>query len=198
MFTSSQLYFGSEPCCLDIFTLRYRWFGAIWKYEGNHQTVLGFWFGDNKRDVVEQAHDAGWISFVDSNDPEATRSVYEHIRNRQREHDWGQRSRLALYTAFIKPWKDVPPGWYVIRSDRRFPFYVAAIRKTKFFVWLEHASVCETQRDVDIFLERVNREHGVKLQVVSRNMMISCLRSQGKSSSAGDGQCRRRTRRNDA
>ena len=54
MFTSSQLYFGTQPGCLDIFTLRYRWFGAVWKYEGNHQIVLGFWFGDNKRALLNK------------------------------------------------------------------------------------------------------------------------------------------------
>jgi hypothetical protein len=173
MSSSSQIYFGAESHCLDIFILRYRWFGAVWKCKGNYQIVLGFWFGDNQQEIVKQARDARWTSFIDSKDSEAIRSVYKHVRYVQREHDWDKRSRLALHTAFTRPWKDVSPGWYVIRSHSHFPFYIAAVRKKKIFIWLEHVSVCEAEGDVDCFLERVNQVHGIELHVLSPDIVKS-------------------------
>ncbi len=166
MAATSQVHFGCILGCLDIFTLSYRWFGAVWKYKGNHRMVLGFWFGDNIQDIIQQANDAGWHSFVHSNEREGTRSVYDHIRNQQKQQDWDKRSRLPLRTAFKKPWKDVKEGWYVIRSRSVYPLYVSAVYRRKYSVWVEHVGICEDQVDLDHFIEQVNQEHKMNLQVL--------------------------------
>lgn len=166
MASTSKVHFGCISGCLDIFTLRYRWFGAAWQYQDEHQIVLGFWFGDNIQEIIQQANNAGWHSFDHSNVPKDARSVYDHIRNQQKQQDWDKRSRLPLRTAFKKPWKDVREGWYVIRSRSIYPLYVSAVYRRKYSVWVEHVCLCEDQVDLDHFIEQVNQDYKMNLQVL--------------------------------
>lgn len=164
---TTPLYFECVPSCLDIFTLSYRWFGAVWTEEAGNQTVLAFWFGNDRQDILDQAQREGWGVFVQTKDQQMIQRIYQQIRSQQRVHDWNKCSRLPIHKAFTKPWKDVKPGWYVIRSRQQFPFYVSAIRRERYSMWMQHVGLCENQRELDHFLEQVNGEHGISLKMLS-------------------------------
>jgi hypothetical protein len=161
------LYFGCEDGCLDINTLQYRWFGAVWKLQGSVKIVCGYWFGNSESDVRNQARIYGSLQNVST---EHLQDVYSSIRKIQNEKDWKQRSRLPFFSLFTSPWKGVDSGWYIIRSRETYPFYVSAIRKKRFSVWLEHVSICENRQNFDEFVAKVNREHDIQLKIVSRKV----------------------------
>jgi hypothetical protein len=54
MKTGSKVFFACAPQYLDPFSLTYRWFGAVWRYEANLKIVEGFWFSTQKDDVIKQ------------------------------------------------------------------------------------------------------------------------------------------------
>ncbi|NRF90566.1 hypothetical protein HQN89_05880 [Paenibacillus frigoriresistens] len=37
------------------------------------------------------------------------------------------------------------------------------MHKKKFFIWLEHSAVCETEEELQAFIKQVNEEHQDKL-----------------------------------
>jgi hypothetical protein len=160
------LYFGCEKGYLDIHTLKYRWLGAIWRYQGSLRIVMGYWFGESESEIRKQIQFYGQTHSCDTKD---LQEVYSTIQDLQKEQAWKQRSRLSIFAIFKSPWKDVKSGWYILRSRKNYPFYVSAIQKKKFSIWLEHVSVCETEEHLNEFLAKVNQEHNIQLQFLNED-----------------------------
>ena len=160
------LYFGCEKGYLDIHNLTYRWFGAIWRYQGSLKIVMGYWFGDSQSEIRKQIQFYGQTHSCDTKN---LQEVYSTIRDLQNEQDWKQRPRLSIFAIFKSPWKDLKSGWYILRSRKTYPFYVSAIQKRNFSIWLEHVSVCETEEHLKEFLAKVNQEHNIQLQFLNED-----------------------------
>lgn len=164
------LYFGCEKGYLDIHTLKYRWFGAVWRYQGSLKIVIGYWFGDSESEIRKQTQFYGHTHYCGTND---LQEVYSTIREIQKEQDWKQRSRLSFFTLFKSPWRNVKLGWYILRSRKTYPFYVSAIQKKNFYIWLEHVSVCETEEHLNEFISKVNQEHNIQLQFLNEDIDLN-------------------------
>ncbi|MCZ8513563.1 hypothetical protein O9H85_14190 [Paenibacillus filicis] len=158
-----DVMFGCAQGYLDPFTLQNKWFGAVWCYRDNLQMVMGYWFADSQTDLLNNVRKAGWTHWIDDASSIKLKKVYDSIRMEQEKLDWQRRSCLRLSAAFRKPWKHVKPGWYVLRSNRDFPTHVSAIQKKRYTVWLVHVAVCENEKDLFRFIERVQRQHSIKL-----------------------------------
>ncbi len=158
--------FGSLPSCLDIFTLRYRWFGVVWSENSRGLTIKGFWFGDSREDVKQQAVRAGLEPWMDCQKEETVSTIYSHIRREQDAADWQRCSCLPPRSGFTHPWNEVPKGWYVIRSQPRYPAYVAAVKRSRFRVRILHSRLCEHASDASEFVNAVSREQGVEFRFV--------------------------------
>ena len=161
MRSASTVFFGCAPHYLDSITLTFRWFGAVWRYEANLKMVEGFWFSNHKEDIIQHVK-AKWGSWREVTDPIEIKSVYESIREKQKQLDWKKRSLLSLKSVFS--WRETTSGWYLIRSNNNYPFYISVVKKNRFFAWLMHADICENAADVDHFIENVNRAHNIKLK----------------------------------
>jgi hypothetical protein len=162
MKAGSTVFFGCAPQYLDPYSLTYRWFGAVWRYEADLKMVEGFWFSTQKEDFIEQVK-AKWENWSEVTDPIEIKSIYEGIRNKQKQQDWKKRSLLSLKSVFS--WRGTKSGWYILRSDLNFPFYISVIKKNRFFAWIIHADICESAADVNRFIENVNREHNIKIKL---------------------------------
>lgn len=90
--------------------------------------------------------------------------IYRSIRNKQQEQDWETRQRLPVMTAFKKPWKNTPEGWYVLRSRETFPLHLSIVQKTKYSVWLEHSAVCENEAELTACITRAAQTHNLQLK----------------------------------
>ncbi|MFC5451290.1 hypothetical protein [Paenibacillus aestuarii] len=161
-------HFSCAPGYLDIYSLRYRWFGAVWTLnEQNQRVVSGYWFGNNREDVVEQALHEGWNSFIEVAGESSIKSIYETFRRRQQEIDWHKRSLLINKSLFSKVWKTAKSGWYIIKSRDHFPFYISSVKKKGHLVYLEHADICENEAEIRSFINKVNEEHQIKLPIAA-------------------------------
>lgn len=159
-------FFGSLPSCLDICTLRYRWFGVVWSENSQGLTVKGFWFGDSPEDVKRQAVRAGCEPWADCQKEETVSTIYSYIRREQNAADWQRCSCLPLGRGFTHPWNEVQKGWYVIRSQSRYPAYVAAVKRGRVRVRILHSRLCENASDASEFVNAVSKEQGVEFRFV--------------------------------
>ncbi|GGL54872.1 hypothetical protein [Sporolactobacillus putidus] len=153
------LYFGTGQNYLDIFSLRYRWFGAVWKVRAETTILLRYAFADNE-EVAKAKIQSGESA---KRDDAHLEEIYKFIRNTQKDEDWGKRSRLHLFGVRESPWKKMKPGWYIVRSRKQYPLYISAVHVKRFSTWLNHTAVCENQKDVSDFIQKVNRTHHIKL-----------------------------------
>lgn len=156
----SVIYAGYGTSYLDITSLSYRWFGAIWYYQNGVRVICGYWFHDSKDEIVEQ------IINTTSNyqlDHSSIKEIYIFIRQEQKRLDWERRSRLPFFMRFRKPWRGSPSGWYILFSREQFPLVTTCIRKTNISIWIEHISVCEAKQDVDVFISKINEFHQIQL-----------------------------------
>jgi hypothetical protein len=165
-----DVYFAHAPGYLDIYTLSYRWFGAVWTLNNElQQLVRGYWFGNEQEEVIRQAKHAGWHFLNEVKNEGIIRPIYEAFRRMQRELDWNKRSRLSIRSSVSRPWRTVKPGWYIIRSRDQFPLYISSVQKRGWIVYLEHADVCENETDIRNFIDKVNCEHNIKFQECNWN-----------------------------
>lgn len=161
-----EVYFGVIPGCLDIFTLSYRCFGCTWVVRGSVRKITGYWFADSQDEVKAKAGKAGQLTGMRLARCADVKEMYDEIRRQQALQDWGKRSRLSIKLILKDPWRSVKPGWYVLRSREPYPNYVSAIRKGRWFAWIEHVAVCETEQDLHSFISAVNTEHRIQLTVL--------------------------------
>ena len=161
MKTGSTVYFGCAPQYLDPFSLTHRWFTAVWRYEANLKMVEGFWFSAQKEDVIKQIK-AKWGNGREVTDSIEIKSIYEVIRKKQKQQDWNKRTLLSLKSVFSG--RGTKPGWYIVHSDPNYPFYISLVKKNRFFARIIHADICENAADERIFIEKINREHNIKIK----------------------------------
>lgn len=159
MRSSEPLYYGTGQKYLDIFSLHYRWFGAEWTIEEENLVILNYAFADDER--TARAKIGGGESI--QRDNTRLREIYTSIRNRQSDADWNKRSRIHTLGVRESPWKKLKPGWYIVRSRKQFPFYISSVHVRLFSTWLVHTAVCENQKEVAAFIQRVNQTHHIKL-----------------------------------
>jgi hypothetical protein len=159
---TSPIYFGLKKDCLDMYAMRYRMFGAVWKSVDGKKFILNYWFGDSEDDIQCDVKKAGYVEFKLSN-LEDIKEVYQSIRLEQELQNWFKRRKLPILTIWKKPWKNLRKGWYVLKSTKGFPMVLTCVQKKQFSIWIEHIQVCETEEDISTFLNLVNREHSIKL-----------------------------------
>lgn len=101
---------------------------------------------------------------MDRNIRTSYHSDYVSIHKKQaKKQDWENRTRLSIRTIFKSPWNEVSSGLYILKSRDKYPLHVSAVHKKKFFIWLEHSAVCETEKELDAFMKQVDDEHQVEL-----------------------------------
>ena len=162
--TLKPTYFGDGFGYLDIFALRYCWFGAVWQWHGGVRLIMGYWFADSQEELMRQTEQSGWIDVLKA-DKNEVKEIYLDIRREQARQDWERRTILSLSILFRKPWREMKPGWYIIRSRSQFPLIASCIRKSRWFIWLEHVRVCENLDDMKNFTYSINQKHGISLHL---------------------------------
>ena len=160
--TSIPTYFGYQEGYLDLKTLRYRAFGAIWKQLGRKRFILGYWFADDESEINSSVKKAGWNNLINANNQ--IKEIYKCIRSEQEKENWQKRRRLPFHSMFKKPWKGWKEGWFIIRSNNHFPCILSCIQKKQFSVWVVHVHVCEKEYDIKKFLNLINAEHNINLK----------------------------------
>ncbi|MDP4087315.1 MAG: hypothetical protein Q8934_22385 [Bacillota bacterium] len=156
-------YFGIQDGYLDMQTMKYRVFGAVWKAVNDRKYILGYWFGDNQNEIHGFIKDAGFNDII-SAQPTDIKEIYQIIRMEQDKENWSKRSRLNFFMVLKKPWKNLKKGWYVLKSSSNYPMTLTCIQKKRFSVWIEHIQVCENLKDTKRFLNLINSEHHIQLQ----------------------------------
>ncbi|MDQ0199310.1 hypothetical protein [Neobacillus ginsengisoli] len=155
-------YFGLNSGYLDIHTMKYRIFGAVWKLVDGRRYILGYWFADHENEIHCAIQKAGFSAPMISQKNEIDQ-IYQIIRTEQNKKNWSIRRRLHFLLIMKKPWKELTEGWYVLKSCNDFPMAVTCIQKKRYSIWIEHIKVCETEEDIKEFLSLVNLEHNINL-----------------------------------
>ncbi|MFP4976795.1 hypothetical protein ACE6ED_15430 [Paenibacillus sp. CN-4] len=158
-------YFGTCRGLLDPVSLEFRCFGAVWYEEHGHRYVVGYGFGEHRVEILRQFNLS--LSLRECADDRTVREIYQEIRTIQQEQDWSGRTRLPLLAAFKQPWREMRPGWYVLRSRQCFPCHVSFVHKTKTSVWLEHAAVCENDQELQACIQRASDAHQIGFTILS-------------------------------
>jgi hypothetical protein len=160
--SSTPTYFGLHQGYLDIQTMKYRIFGAVWKIANDRKYVLGYWFVDRENEIHSAIQKAGFSDLIKSEKNQID-EIYRSIRMEQEKENWSKRKRLHVLSIMKKPWKDLRKGWYVLKSNTDYPMILTCIQKKRYSIWIEHIQVCETEEDIKRFLNLVNIEHNIKL-----------------------------------
>jgi hypothetical protein len=155
-------YFGIKDGFLDMHTMKYRIFGAVWKSVDGRKYILGYWFRDKESEILWAIKDAGFTDLLKSQKNEIN-EIYQSIRMEQDKENWSKRSRLHFLSFMKKPWKDLKEGWYVIKSSSYFPCILTCIQKKRYSVWIENIQVCENKNDAIKFINLINTEHNIQL-----------------------------------
>lgn len=159
----AELYFDTGSNYLEPCSLQYKWFGAVWRYENSNQIIVGYWFGDYESDILNQISLAGRSKESLRQQSVGLIKAYEAYRSAQSKLDWNKRTLFPVVTAFREPWRNVKNGWYILRSNPRFPAHISAVHKTRVLIWLEHTAVCESEEDLQRFIDKVNTQHRISL-----------------------------------
>ncbi|MED1469205.1 hypothetical protein [Bacillus salipaludis] len=61
---SNPNYFGLKDGYLDMHTMRYRIFGAVWKLAEGRKYILGYWFADHENDIHMAIQNAGFTNII--------------------------------------------------------------------------------------------------------------------------------------
>jgi hypothetical protein len=155
-------YFGIKGGFLDMHTMKYRIFGAVWKSVDGRKYILGYWFREKESEILCAINDAGFTDLMKAHKNEIN-EIYQSIRMEQDKENWSKRSRLHFLSFMKKPWKDLKKGWYVIKSSSHFPCILTCIQKKRYSVWIEHIQVCENKNDAIKFINLINTEHNIQL-----------------------------------
>jgi hypothetical protein len=155
-------YFGLNSGYLDMNTMRYRIFGAVWKLVDGTRFILGHWFADNENDIHHALHEAGFFDPIKSQRGEIDQ-IYQAIREKQDNENWSKRRRLYFLLTRKRAWKELPKGWYVLKTGNDFPVALICIQKKSYSIWIEHIKVCEKEEHIKQFINLVNLEHNVNL-----------------------------------
>ncbi|AIQ49486.1 hypothetical protein R70723_29080 [Paenibacillus sp. FSL R7-0273] len=166
-------YFGIHPNVLEPVSLEYSSFGAFWYVDNNQRHIVGYGFGAAQLSVLAQFR--AFSLHLTCSDKEVLYQIYRSIRDKQQEQDWECSRRLSILAAFKKPWSNVPPGWYILRSRRAFPLHLSIVRKTKVSVWLEHAAVCENEDELAACITKAEQIHRLQHAFKFVDMPGGCI-----------------------
>ncbi|MGG3471377.1 hypothetical protein ABES02_28385 [Neobacillus pocheonensis] len=158
---STPTYFGIGNDYLDVITMRYRVFGAVWQLHNGYRYIIGYWFGDNKKDILNFINCGRWAKLVDQEGQ--IEEVYHMVREKQEKELWKKRIKLPNNIKHQENWIEKKTGWYIIKSYNHFPCTLTCIQKTKYNIWIEHICVCESNNDIKKLLNLINLEHNIKL-----------------------------------
>ncbi|WML48984.1 hypothetical protein RCG23_02395 [Neobacillus sp. PS3-34] len=164
LINTEQVQFGYSDGFLDINTLSYRGFGAIWTKKNNINYIIGYLFTDNYQDFREFLKNFH-IVIGNEVDCKSLRQIYDTIRLEQEKKNWSTCKRLPILTVLQNPWRSFPPGWYILRSRKQFPFITYVIHRTIYTITIEHCRVCENNEDVKKFINQTNQEHSINLKM---------------------------------
>jgi hypothetical protein len=162
----NNYYFGTHAELLDPQSLKQVCFGVLWCDDGGHSYIVGYCFEDDPFAVLRQCRKNYPVSWLECRDPEVIYEKYKCIRERQRAQDWNAHRRLPLFSVLRLPWKDVAPGWYVLKSRRNFPYHLSIIHRKFHSVWLEHAAVCENEDELQALVSKAADTHHIPLQIM--------------------------------
>jgi hypothetical protein len=153
-------YVGIKGHCLDILTLKYRWFGAVWLQTIQRRIIMNYWFADTEQELLIKLE--AYEKAI--RDDSAVENVYETIRSDQTKKDWEHHTLKPIGRRNRVPWKRMRTGWYVLRLQSTFPCYAAAVHVKAFFVWMAQSTVCENQQDFDKFTKKISLYHNISNQ----------------------------------
>ena len=162
---TKSTYFGIKKECLDMHTMKYRVFGAVWILKDGKKYILGYWFADKVSEILIAIKDAGFSSPIQSQKNDVD-EIYQTIRMEQDRDNWTQKSRLPFICILKKPWKDLRKGWYILKSSTNYPTILTCIQKKQYSIWIEHIQVCEHKNDAVKFINLINTEHNIQLSSV--------------------------------
>jgi hypothetical protein len=153
-------YFDIMEGYLDIHTMRYRIFGAVWKSVDGGRYMLGYWFADQADGIYRCIQKEGFSNIMKAKENEIN-EIYCSIRMDQDKENWSKRKRLYVLPNVKTPWSNISKGWYVLKSNSNFPIVLTCIQKRWFSIWIEHRKVCESEEDIKKFINSVNLEHNL-------------------------------------
>lgn len=154
-------YFGMHPYELEPISLEHSCFGAIWYEEDHHQYIVGYGFGTSQIEALSAFSASS--AYSTCKDLQVIHQIYNSIREKQQVQDWSTHKRFPLFSINHEPWRSLKAGWYVLRSRRAFPLHLSIIRKTTFFVWLEHTAVCEDEAELIACINKAKQDHHLHL-----------------------------------
>lgn len=100
---SIPTYFGIGIKYLDINALTYRMFGAVWQLHNGYRYIIGYWFGDNKKDLISHINCEEWTNLI--NQDGQIQDVYQAIREEQEREFWEKRFKLSNKINYQENWK---------------------------------------------------------------------------------------------
>ncbi len=157
---SLPYYFGIHPHVLEPASLEFSSFGAIWYVENKRRYIVGYGFGRDQIEILSQFNTS--TAYSTCSDNQVMYDIYRSIRDKQQAQDWSTRKRLPLLTVLKEPWKNMDPGWYILRSRSQFPLHLSVVHKKKYEIWLEHAAVCENETELKDYIARVKQTHTLR------------------------------------
>ncbi|WML48937.1 hypothetical protein RCG23_02125 [Neobacillus sp. PS3-34] len=164
LMNDDQFYLGYSDGFLDINTLSYRGFGAVWTRKNNVNYIIGYLFTDNPQDFREYLKDGHFLN-TNEVDCKSLSLIYDTIRLEQEKKNWNTRKRLPILTVFRHPWRSFPPGWYIYRSREHYPFIASVLHRTLCTFTIEHCRVCENNEDIIKFINQTNQEHSIDIKM---------------------------------
>jgi hypothetical protein len=164
-------YFGLHEGYLDMFTMKYRFFGAVWKLTNGRKYILGYWFADHENDIYCAIQNVGFINIMASKETELN-EVYQSIRTVQDNENWSNRRRLPYLSIIKKPWINLGKGWYVLKSSTNYPMILTCLQKKRYSIWIEHIQVCENSNDAIKFINLINTVHNIQLNTLGNDLFL--------------------------
>lgn len=159
----SPTYFGISDLQLDIETMRYRMFGAKWKFHNGYRYILEYWFGDDQTELINNVNNSNLKNHIHKN--EQISEVYQAIRVESEKRLWNKRIKLSNHFHQNEKWENRKPGWYITKSDNSFPCTITCFQKIKNSIWIEHICICENLNDIKKYINLINFEHNVSLKI---------------------------------
>ncbi len=160
---SVQTFFGIGNNQLDITTMCYRQFGAVWQIKNGYTHIIGYWFCDNENDLIKNINSGQWANLI--NQGERISDVYQAIRKEQEKELWEVNVKLPKKIMSQDNWREQKPGFYIVKSSEHFPCSLTCFIKTKNSLRIKHIFICESQNDISKGIDLINIQHNITLSL---------------------------------
>ncbi|WP_088068185.1 hypothetical protein [Gottfriedia luciferensis] len=158
---SSPTFLGISNHQLDIDTMTYRFFGAVWKFQNGYRYIIGYWFAESKEELMNIIETGHGKKLIKQN--EQINEVYFTIREKQELELWQKRIKLSNKVVNQAYWRRKKTGWYLIKSNKNFPCLITCFQKTNKDIWIKHIAICEFDYDLKRIINLINLENGIQL-----------------------------------